>query len=290
MNFSARFALLAGLVVGMASLPAVAAPRQQTSATQQQQQQKQQEKTKTGQKGTIGAQPATKGPKIDPAEEKAYVKFYKLGVTDPKATIASGTAFLKKYPKSHYAESVYARLTTAYEATGEDTKMFAAGKKVLALDPNNVDVLSMLAYALPRRIDPNSLDAGAKLKEAEGYAKRGLALLAKLQKPADLTVEKFTAAKNADEAACHSGLGLVYYYQHNLQGMITQFEQSVKLNPKDMSDQFLLGLAYLQAGQWAKAVTPLQTCVSSAGPMADHCKPLLAQAKKHAAAQPKPKS
>lgn len=285
MNFSVRFALLAGLVVGMAGLPAIAAPQQQTTTGQQKTGQQQ----KAGQKATIGTQPAAKGPKVNPAEEKAYDKFYKLGLTNPQATIASGTAFLKKFPNSHYAESVYARLTTAYEATGDDVKMFAAGKHVLELNPNNVDVLSMLAYAIPRRVDPNNLGADAKLKEAEGYAKKGLALLAVLPKPANLTDEQFSAAKNSDEAACHSGLGLVYYYEHNLPGMITQFEQAVKLNPQDMSDQFLLGLAYMESGQWAKAVTPLQTCVSTPGPMVNHCQPLLAKAKKHVAAQPKPK-
>jgi tetratricopeptide (TPR) repeat protein len=287
MNFSVRFALLAGLVVGMAGLPAIAAPQQQQSPAGQQKTGQQQ----AGQKATTTGKPAVPAPKVNPAEEKAYVKFYKLNVgTDPQGVIASGTAFLKKYPSSAYAESVYARLTTAYEATGDDAKMFAAGKHVLQLDPNNVDVLSMLAYAIPRRVDPNNLDASGKLTEAEGYAKHALALLAKMQKPADLTDAQFTAAKNADEAACHSGLGLVYYYEHNLPGMISEFEQAVKLNPKDMSDQFLLGLAYVQAGQWANAVTPLQTCVSTPGPMVSHCQPLLAQAKKQLAAQPKPKS
>lgn len=293
MKFSARFALLAGLVVGLAGMPAFAQGQQtsQSQTSQKTQSGQTSGQAQSGQKAQQGAQPAAPKKKMDPVEEKAYEKFYKTSQTDVQSVISQGEAFVKKYPNSPYDKTVYARLTTAYEASGQAEKMFQAGKKALELDPNNVDVLSVLAYTIPRRIDPNSLGASDRLQQAETYGKRALGLLAKMTKPKNLTEEQFTASVHGEEAYCHSGLGLVYYYQHNIPGMISEFEQAVKLSPTpDPTDEFLLGFAYAQAGRYNDALAPLEACSSSVTPMTSRCKTLLAQVKKHATAQPKPKS
>lgn len=298
MNLSTRFALLAGLVVGLAALPPSLAARapsellglQQTTTNgtgqgaRTQAQQNQQGATATTQNKLTGAPP-----KAVPAEEKAYKAFYDV-VGDPKSEIALGEDFVKKYPNSRYLGSVYSRLTSAYEATGNTDKMLDVGQKALTINPNNVDVLSMLAYMIPRRYNPNELGAEDQLSQAEQYAKHALALLPTLQKPANLTDEQFAAAKAGEAASCHSGLGLVYFYQHNIPGMVSEMELAVKNDPKqDMTNVFLLGFAYAEAGRWNDALTPLEQCSSAQSPVTDRCKTLLAVVKKHAAAQPKPK-
>lgn len=294
MKFSVRFALLAGLVVGLAGMPAFA---QGQSSTQSQTSQKAQTgqqsgQAQSGQKTQQGAQAAAAPKKkMDPAEEKAYEKFYKASQTDPQTVIKLGEDFVKKYPTGPYDSTVWARMATAYEATGQTEKMFNAGQKALALNPNNVDVLSLMAYAIPRRVDPNSLGAADRLQKAETYGKRALALLAKMTKPKNLTDEQFTRSQHGEEALCHSGLGLVYYYQHNIPSMISELEQAVKLSPMpDPTDQYLLGFAYAQAGRYSDALAPLQACSSSVTPMTSRCKSLLSEVKKHVKAQPKPKS
>jgi tetratricopeptide (TPR) repeat protein len=300
MKFSVRLALFAGLVVGLAGLPALASQGQQQPKQGQSAQQPQKPQTGKQQPAQTGskAQPAVQKPgegvpagkKLNPAEEKAYQTFYKLPPAQAKEVISSGEAFLKKYPDSHYAGSVYSRLTSAYEVTGQDQKMFDAGEKALKLNPKNVDVLSMLAYTIPRRINPNDLGAADKLQEAADYAKRALALLATMPKPANLTDEQFAAAKQGEEASCHSGLGLVYLHEHNVAGAVTELEQAVKLDPTpDPTNQFLLGFAYAQAGRWNDAVGPLTSCSSTPNPVANRCKEVLAAVKKHVTAQPKPK-
>jgi tetratricopeptide (TPR) repeat protein len=196
---------------------------------------------------------------------------------------------LKKYPDSDYAPSVYSRLTAAYEALGDQVEMLDAGHKALQLNPDNVDVLSIMAYAIPRRIDPNNLDSGQQLQEASQDANHALALLSKVQKPATMTPDQFTAAINAESASCHSGLGLVDYYQHDIPGMVSELEQAVKLNPTpDPSDQYLLGIAYIEAGRPADAETVLKQCVAEPGPLVSRCQSSLAQAQKLAASQTKP--
>lgn len=282
-----QFVILAGLVVGLASLPVFATPAQQSSQQQNQQSSQQQGQQASGSKAAPAAQGQAAVPQPDPAEEKAYKAFYAIPRNQPQQTVNSGQDFLKKFPNSHYAEGVYSRLTNAYEELGDTAKMFDSGRKALALNPDNVDILSLMAYALPRRVNPQALDAAQQLQEAAKYANHALALLGQMQKPANLTQEQFTAAIHAEAASCHSGLGLVNYYQHNIPGMVTEFEEAVKLeaNP-DPTDQYLLGVAYLQAKRPADAVDVLQKCAAGSGPMASRCKASLGQAKKQAAAQP----
>jgi len=288
-----RITCLAGLVVGLAGLPALAAQSQQPSQKPQSGQPQPNQQPQPGQQP--GAQepgkaaPATPAPPPkNPAEEKAYKTYFGLPANDPQAVITSGTDFLKKFPDSHYTGSVYAKLTNAYRELGDDVKMFDSGQKALESNPNNVDVLAILAYSIPRRIDPNDLESGQKLQQAAGYAKRAIMLIPTMPKPANLTDEQFTTAKNAELASCHSGLGLVYYYQHNLPGMITELEQAVKLDPTpDPTDQFLLGFAYQQAGRYTDAVAPLEACAATPGPVAGRCKTVLAEVKKHVPATPK---
>ena len=280
-----QFALLAGLVVGLASLPVFAAQNQQPAGQPAQSSSGTQAAPATpaasGQ--AQPGQPAVAQP--DPAEEKAYNAFFNVSPTNPQQMASSGEAFVKKYPNSRYNATVYSRLTAAYEALGDATKMFDAGHKALALNPDDVDVLSLMAYAIPRRINPNDLEAPQKLQEATQDADHALALLSKMQKPANLSEQQFTTAVNGESASCHSGLGLVDYYQHNIPGMVSEFQQAVKLDPTpDPADQYLLGLAYLQATRPADAVTVLNECGAESGPLQSRCQSSLAQAKKLAAA------
>lgn len=277
-----QFALLAGLVVGLASIPVLAGQNQQPSSQPAQAASGTQATPATPAAGA--AQPATAKP--DPAEQKAYQAFYTIPPSDPQQIASSGAAFVKKYPNSVYNAAVYARLAATYETLGDATKMFDAGHKALALNPNNVDVLSLMAYAIPRRINPNDLETPQKLAEATQDADHALALLGKMQKPASLTQQQFTTAVNGESAYCHSGLGLVDYYQHNIPGMVSEFEEAVKLDPTpEPSDQYLLGLAYLQDNRPADAATVLKECSTESGPLQSRCQSSLAQAKKLAAAK-----
>ena len=296
MKVLVRITCLAGLVVGLAGLPALAAQSQQPSQKPQSGQPQQPQPNQQPQPGQQpGAQEPGKAapappapPPKTPAEEKAYKVFFGLPPTDPQAVITSGNDFLKKFPDSHYTGSIYAKLTNAYRELGDDAKMFESGQKALEANPNNVDVLAILAYSIPRRIDPNDLESNQKLQQAEGYAKRAIELIPTMPKPANLTDDQFTTAKNAELASCHSGLGLVYYYQHNLPSMITELEQAVKLDPTpDPTDQFLLGFAYQQAGRYTEAVAPLEACAATTGPGAGRFKSVLAAAQEHCPAAPR---
>ncbi len=304
MKLPYRFTLLASLVAGLAALPAVSLEARQSAqggqqaqnaTTTQSQQKGQAAQPPAGQQPTQpGAQPSAQpaAPKMDPAEEKAYQDFSNVKPTDIQGTISAGEDFLKKYPSSAYAGGVYSRLTRAYMAANDSDKMIPAGEKALQFDPKNVDVLSLMAYALPRTYRSDQLGAADKLTESEKDAQQALSLLPTLPKPPNMTDEQFAATKSSEEAACHSGLGLDDLYQNNVPGMVSELEQAVKLEATpDPIDQFLLGVAYVKAGRWNDAVGPLQQCSTETSAITDRCQSLLAQVKQHVTppAPPKPK-
>ncbi len=224
------------------------------------------------------------GGNVNPAANaNAYKSFYELPPNRPQDIITSGESFLKNYPQSAYAGVVYSRLTRAYEVTGQDRKMLEAGRNALKLNPDNVDVLSSLAYMIPRHVDTKNPASAQVLAEAAQYAGRAIGLLTKMQKPANLTEQQFTAARNSELAACHSGLGVVDFYQNNIPGMVSEMEQAVSLNPRsNREDQYLLGVAYAKSGRWTDAEDPLEQCGANPGPMQQRCRSELAEVQKNA--------
>ena len=203
--------------------------------------------------------------------------------------IQAGEEFLKKYPESRYRESVYTRLTSAYMFTGQDDKMFAASEKALELNKDNVDVLALMALAMPRRWNPRALDAAQQLDRAEKYAKRATEIIATIQKPEGMTDEDFTTAKNEKLYMCHSGLGVTYFQKQRFADSASELEQATKLTTiPDVVDYYVLGLAYKQVKRYSDAAAAFGRCSEIPSSLQAPCKKNQEDAKKEAAAQPTP--
>jgi tetratricopeptide (TPR) repeat protein len=261
----------------------------------QQQQQKQQQQTPPaaqppaapGQQPAQAQPAAPQAPKLNPKEEADYKAFFSLQSSEVGAIVSKGEAFLKDYPESHYRSVVYAKLAMGYQAKGDEAKMFADAEKSVELDPDDVSALSLLAEALPRRTNPNVPGAQAEMQKAEQYANHAIQLLTTMSKPAYLTDEQFTHSKNGYLAMCHSGLGLLSYYQQNVPQAIVELEQATRLG-QDPVDYFLLGLMYEDAGRFSDAVGAFTECDVNGSPMQSRCQARLEDAKKKAAASPAP--
>lgn len=233
------------------------------------------------------AEPAA--PPLNPEEEAAYKALFEVPHSDPRKQIELGEQFLKTYPTSRYNESVYSRLANAYLATEQEDKLFAAGEKALELNADNVDVLALLAWVLPRRVGDNQLDREQKLQKTERYSKRAMELLQAMTKPVALTEEQFQQARNEKLSMCHSGLGLVFFHRQKYPESVTEFEQATKLaTAAEPTDFYLLGLAYLQTKQFTEAAGAFGRCGDMQWVWQDRCKQSMDQAQKQAAAQPAP--
>ena len=235
---------------------------------------------------TTPAQPET--PPVNAKEEADYKLFFELPKADSQRVIEMGEDFVKKYPESRYREAIYSRMVNSYLNLDQVDKMFVTGEKALEINPNNVDVLSAVTWAVPRRLTPTDLDAQQKLAKVEGYGKKAIDIITAMPKPEMLTEEDFTKAKSEKLAMVHSGLGVVHWHRQKFADMATELEEAIKLSAAaDPVDYYLLGMAYKQTRRWSDAATAFEKC-SEAGPVTDRCKGEAQAAKKNAAATPKP--
>jgi tetratricopeptide (TPR) repeat protein len=218
------------------------------------------------------AKESGKPPKVNKAEEAAYKKVIDAQGGDPAAQIEVATDFVTKFPMSKYVGGVYGLLTTAYFNTGKTDEMFATGAKALELDPNNVDVLSLLAMAIPRRVKANTPDGPQQLQKAETYAHHAIDLIPTMEKPATVDDATFEKAKNDKLALCHSGLGLLDINHQKYSDARTELTQAVQLaSTPDVVDYYLLGNADAQDGFLHGAMAAYEKCAAS-GPLQTQCK------------------
>ena len=215
--------------------------------------------------------PDKKG-KVNKAEEAAYKAILAAQNGDPATRIQLDEDFATKYPTSHYLPGIYGVLASSYFATGDTDKMFIAGSKAIQLDPVNVDVMSLLAMAIPRRVKATTPDGAQQLQSAEAYAHRAIEIIPTLKKPATVDDAEFEKAKNDKLALAHSGLGLIDIGHQKYDDAKTELTQAVQLaSSPDPVDYYLLGNADVQGSYYKDAVAAYEKCAAS-GPLVAPCK------------------
>ena len=284
---SSRKAIIAAALIAL-SLTAAQPARAQS----QQQPQQQAPPAKPGQAPAAqpGQQAPAEAPKVDPEEEKAYKAFYDANTPQQAdARIKMGEDFVAKYPKSKYAEVVYARLMQDYFNKQQIDKMYDAADKALALNPDDVSVLVLEGWVIPHNIDPNSMDTERLLNKAEAQEKHALELLPNLPKPPNMTDDQFAKAKNDALSQAHSGLGLVEFRKQDYANSVTELRQGEKLAAvPDPTDFYVMGIELQAMKQFGDAADAFQKCAQVPGGLVDRCKQKADEAKKQAATQPAP--
>ena len=238
-------------------------------------------------------------PKIDPAEESAYKSFTDLdpdakdtqapnsGAADRDKQIQLGEAFVAKYPASKYDLRVYSQLVQDYYHKNDMDKMYAAGDKALALDPDDIAVLVLIGWVIPHTTGANTPDGSQKLDQAEKYEKHALEVLPTTPKPENISDDQFAKVKVQAQSEAHSALGLIYFRRQDFANSIAELQQgtSTAASP-DPTDYFVMGRELEALKRTNEAVDAYQKCVQIPGPLTNTCKQLLDQAKKDAAAAP----
>ncbi len=215
---------------------------------------------------------APAGPVVTEEEYEEYTAFYDAR-GDNSMIIQLGEAFLVKYPDSHYVGPIYSQLTTAYLHTNQEDKMFVAGGKALEFDPDGIDVLSVLAWAIPRRVNSDMPDGPQQLQKAEDYAHRAIQLLDAMVKPDDLDAAAFESARNEKLSMSYSGLGTAEIKRGKYTEAGMALDKAVQLAPSpDPVDLYLLGLADQTNSYFTPAIAAFTQCADIPGPMQALCK------------------
>lgn len=292
MKVMARILTVVALLALVAPAPALAQSTGQKPPATPAQPPAKQPGTPAQQPGTPAAAPADQppAPPVNPEEEAAYKAF--LETKDQAMAAKLGEEFIQKYPQTRYAEFTYTKLAQFYLSLQQLDKLAVVGEKALALNPDNMDVLTIMCWTTARGTRADALDAMQKYEKAEKYGRRAVELLTALQKPEPLTEEQFQKTRDEGLSMAHSGLGVVLWRRQLFAEAATEFEQAVKLtaNP-DPTDHFLHGFVLKATKRYADASEAFGRCAAIPGQFQDTCKKEQADTKKLAEttlAPPKP--
>jgi tetratricopeptide (TPR) repeat protein len=148
------------------------------------------------------------------------------------------------------------------------------------INPDNIDVLPLLAWAIPRRITTQTPDGAQQLAKAQDYAKHGIQLLTTMPKPEEMDDAAFTKAKNEKLAMCHDGIGVAEVKTGKYDDAINELNQSVALSATpDPVDFYLLGVANQVTSHFTDSIAAFTKC-SAEGPLQTQCKAGLDEVKK----------
>lgn len=224
-----------------------------------------------GAQGEKNAQGRGRGPAIDPAEE-AGIKAFNAATTDD-AKIQAGEDFEQKFPNSRYIEGIQGTLVTLYYNKQDWAKFYPEADKALAKDPDNVPVLTLVGWVIPRVYDPKDPNEPAKLDQAEKDEKHALELITTMQKPAALTDDQFNQAKASAASQAHSGLGMTYFRKNDFQNSSTELESATtETADVDPADLYILGLDYQKLNRNSDAAAAYTKCAAIPGGLQDTCK------------------
>jgi tetratricopeptide (TPR) repeat protein len=216
----------------------------------------------------------------DPKEEAAYQAFYKAN--EDAKRIKLGNAFLAKYPGDRYSEAVYEELAQAYYNRKDLANFYTYSDKGLSLFPDDVHLLALTGWVIPRAFTPDEPDADKKLDKAEAYAKHALDVMGTMAKPDVFTVEQFAQFKTGETAVAHSGLGLIYFRREKYDESAKELQIAIpgEANP-DQTDLFILGADLENLSHFKEAADAFNRCAQIAGMMQDKCKEYATVAQKN---------
>src|ERR1700720_3927734 len=223
---------------------------------------------------------------VNAEEEAAFKAFSDAPQTDQAKRIELGEAFLQKYPNSRYRSPVYGMLVMAYVQSGQVQKMEETADKEIALNPNDVQVMAVVGQTLPRAMNSKTPEPDKVLAKAEDYSRKAIELTPTITKPATVSDDAFSTAKNQTLGMAHGGLGLVYIRKGKFNEAIPELNQAVTIDPTpDPVNYYLLGMANSKTSHFDDSAAAYNKCAASVGAMQETCKKGAEEAKKLGATQ-----
>jgi len=223
---------------------------------------------------------------VNAEEDAAFKALSDVPPTDQAKRIELGEAFLQKYPNSRYRSPVYGTLIMAYVQSGQVQKMEEVADKEIALNPNDVQVLAVVGQTLPRAMNSKTPEPDKVLSKAEQYSKKAIELTPTIPKPATVSDDSFTMAKNQTLGMAHGGLGLVYIRRGKFSEAIPELNQAVTIDPTpDPVNYYLLGMANSKTSHFDDSAAAYNKCAATAGAMQETCKKGAEESKKLGATQ-----
>ncbi len=179
------------------------------------------------------------------AEYDAFEAFVKA--TDPQKRLPLIQAFLQKFPNSDFKVNAYVAEMQTYEQLNNSAKAIAAAKRVLALNPNELDALAYLSFAFPYTYKPSDPDAATQLSRGLAEAQHGLQVLQNFQKPKGVTEAQFEAYVKPKRAIFNTAIGFANLQKKDYADALPALQAAMQDRPNDPLTLSMLGQAYLNS-------------------------------------------
>jgi tetratricopeptide (TPR) repeat protein len=221
--------------------------------------------------------------KVDKKEEDAYKAYHNAPPGDAKTQL--GEEFDRNYPASRYNETVEGELVTAYYNKQDWQRFYAMADKVTGKDPDNVTVLTLVGWVIPRIYDPNDPQSAARLDQSERFEKHALEVMQNLSKPTQVSDADFQLARQRGSAQAHSGLGMTYFRRQDYEDSARELALAVQSPDPDPTDFYVLGTDLQNLNRNAEAADAFTKCSQLPGSVQDRCKTQADATKKAAPAK-----
>lgn len=166
---------------------------------------------------------------------------------DPHKKISGAEAFLAKFADTDFKDLAYLQELAAYQQLSDGPHAIEAGEKALGANPDNIDALRFVSFALPFVFKPTDADAAARLTQADQQAKHGLDVIQKLQKPANVPDDQFNQAIKGLRSVFNGTIGWVALQKKDYAAAITSLKTAAEDDPGNNLTFSMLGQAYLQS-------------------------------------------
>jgi tetratricopeptide (TPR) repeat protein len=176
----------------------------------------------------------------------------------PAERAAFAERFVAAYPDSPYAAACQDLAAYAYQAMQNNDKMIATANKSLAMNPNDIDMLILLA-------DYYS-DRGLELDKADTFAKKAIDLMASAKKPEGMTDDQWKSRAALQTGIAWSAEGQVLINKNDLPGAAAAFQKASPLLKSEKTyyarNLYRLGFTYARQKKVPEATAALNEVIS----------------------------
>jgi hypothetical protein len=187
---------------------------------------------------------------------------------DAKKRVAELERYEEAFKGSKLIDNANLLAVATFQEMNDLPKLVSFGEKVLAKDPNNASMLTLMANAFAED------QKGTELAKADSYARKAIEL-SKADK------EMPEANRIVTEGYAHQILGYSLLRQEKTPAAIIELKTAVAMlqsdSPKLSIALYRLGFAYAKANQTANAKETLTQAMQVDGPFKDAAKELLAK-------------
>lgn len=209
----------------------------------------------------------------DPKEVAAYQAFHNVALKDADKKIKLGQAFINKYPSDRYTQTVYDEVAQTYYAEQDLNDFSDWSDKGLSHFPDDVSLLALTGWVIPRAYQPSDADGDKKLDKAETDEKHALQAIDGLAKPAGMSDQSFAQYKALEASVAHSALGLIYFRREQYEDSAKEMQLSMADTASpDPTDLLVLGGDLQNLGRFKEAADAFNRCAQVPGKFQNTCK------------------